>query len=280
MASPTKSTPSGKFGGTLVHFARDAYGSIEVVDAFGVRTLHFDTPARQSSMCLQEPDRVELPYVRAMLSALLFHPEPSDVLLLGLGGGSLAKVLFQHFPACRIDVVEQRGVVVEAAHRFFGLPVHPRLSVTVGDAGEFVKEAGAAERLPSYDLILADLFDGEGMAPPVGEESFYLDCAGALRKDGVFGINLWGSQTAVCSRVLEMMRKSFAGPLFRLAVPGRGNLIGFSLVSEPKRAATGAMEQRARRLEAGLGIEFGRFLRALKQSNRALPGSGSGTGFG
>lgn len=278
MASPTKCTPSGKFGGTLVHFARDDYGSIEVVDAFGVRTLHFGTPARQSSMCLQEPDRVELPYVRAMLSALLFHPEPSDVLLLGLGGGSLAKVLFQHVPACRIDVVEQRGVVVEAAHRFFGLPAHPRLSVTVGDAGEFVKEA--AGRLPSYDLILADLFDGDGMAPPVAEEPFYLDCAGALRKDGVFGINLWGSQTAACSRILEMMRKSFAGPAFRLAVPGRGNLIGFSLASEPKRAATGAMEQRARRLEAKLGIEFSRFLRALKQSNRALPGSESGTGFG
>jgi spermidine synthase len=272
MASPTHCAPSGKFGGTLVHFARDDYGSIEVVDAFGVRTLHFGTPARQSSMCLQEPDRVELPYVRAMLSALLFHPEPSDVLLLGLGGGSLAKALFQHLPACRIDVVEQRGVVVEAAYRFFGLPEHPRLSVAVGDAGEFVKEARAAGRFASYDIILSDLFDGEGMAPPVGEELFYLDCAGALRKDGVFGINLWGTQTAACSRVLEMMRSAFYGPSFRLAVPGRGNLIGFSLASEPERPTAKAMEQRARRLEAGLGIEFSRFLRALRQSNRALFG--------
>lgn len=274
MVVSTTCMPSRKFGGALVHFARDAYGSIEVVDTFGVRTLHFGTPARQSAMCLQEPDRVELPYVRAMLSALLFHPEPSDVLLLGLGGGSLAKALFQHFPACQIDVVERRGVVVEIAHRFFGLPLHPRLSVTVGDAGEVVKQAG---RLAAYDLILADLFDGEGMASPVAEESFYFGCAGVLRSAGVFGINLWGSQTAACNRALDMMRKAFDGPAFRLAVPGRGNLIGFSLASEPKRAAMDAIEQRARRLEARLGIEFSRFLWALKAAGRAFPKSESRT---
>jgi spermidine synthase len=268
MAASTTPAPVRKFGGTLVHFVRDAYGSIEVVDAFGVRTLHFGTPARQSAMCLQEPDRVELPYVRAMLSALLFQPEPSGVLLLGLGGGSLAKALFQHVPACRIDVVERRGEVVEVAHRFFGLPVHPRLSITVGDAGTFVKEAG---RLAAYDLILADLFDGEGMASPVAEESFYFGCASALRPAGVFGINLWGSQTAPSNRALEMMRRAFGGPTFRLAVPARGNLIGFSLASEPKRAVLEAMEGRARRLEARLGIEFGRFLRVLKASGRAFP---------
>ncbi|QJD30763.1 spermine/spermidine synthase domain-containing protein [Methylococcus geothermalis] len=271
MPLPKNDPTPQKFGGSLVHFARDGYGSIEVVDAFGVRTLHFGTPARQSAMCLQEPDRVELPYVRALLSALLFQPEPAAILLLGLGGGSLAKALFQHLPASRIDVVEQREMVVQAAHRFFGLPEDPRLSVTVGDAAEFVKEA-RTERPCSYDLILVDLFDAQGMAPLVGDEPLYLDCAGALRREGVFGINLWGTQAMACKRVLGMMATAFDGPSFRLAVPGRGNLIGFALGSEPEPATARAMAQRARRLEAGLGIEFSRFLRALQQSNRALFG--------
>lgn len=268
---PKQKPAPTKFGGTLVHFARDRFGSIEIVEDFGVRTLHFGTPARQSSMCLREPDNVELPYVRAMLSALLFCPEPGAVLLLGLGGGSLAKALLRHLPGSRIDVVEQREIVVEAAHRFFGLPEDPRLSITVGDAAEFVGRARTETDL-TYDLILADIFDGQGMAPLVTEDSFYRGCAGLLGAGGMFCTNLWGSQTAVCREVFDLLKMAFEGPALRLSVPGRGNLIAFASASEPDGADLREMERRARRLHAEFGIEFPQFLRALRQSNRALFG--------
>ena len=59
-----------KYGGTLVHCQRDEQGLLEVVEAYGVRSLHFGSAARQSTMSLAEPERLEMPYLRAMLIPL------------------------------------------------------------------------------------------------------------------------------------------------------------------------------------------------------------------
>ena len=75
---------------------RDAGQLIEVFDDGKSRSLHFGTPARQSSMALDAPDRLQLPYTQAMMAFLLFQPQPEAVLMVGLGGGSMAKFLLRH----------------------------------------------------------------------------------------------------------------------------------------------------------------------------------------
>ena len=65
-----------RHGGVLVHCQRDAEGLVEVVETHGVRSLHFGSSPRQSAMALDEPDRLELSYVRAMLAGLVYAPEP------------------------------------------------------------------------------------------------------------------------------------------------------------------------------------------------------------
>src|SRR3569623_1391487 len=128
-----------KYHGTLIHRSRDADGPIEVVDDGVIRTLHFGNDVRQSSMALHDPVHLMLLYTQAMMSCLLFQPDPKRVLLIGLGGGSLAKFLLHHFPRCKIDAVERRAAVVKLAHGYFQLPETPRLRVTVDDACEHLK---------------------------------------------------------------------------------------------------------------------------------------------
>ena len=41
-----------------------------------------------------------------MMGFLLFIPSPARILMVGLGGGSLAKFCFRHLPDAAIDVVE------------------------------------------------------------------------------------------------------------------------------------------------------------------------------
>ncbi|MDQ2695423.1 MAG: hypothetical protein M3Z21_08605, partial [Pseudomonadota bacterium] len=102
-----------RYGGTLVHCSRDAEGFIEVVDQFGLRSLHFGNPTLQSRMRLADPAALMVDYTRAMLAPLLFIDPPATVLILGLGGGSLARFMLYHFPRCRVQVVERRAAVVE-----------------------------------------------------------------------------------------------------------------------------------------------------------------------
>ncbi|HYS75836.1 MAG TPA: hypothetical protein VEM38_07085, partial [Burkholderiales bacterium] len=72
--------------------------AIEIVEEGGVRILQIGGNAIQSAMRLAAPDRIELDYVRAMMAFLLFHPDPRDVLLVGLGGGSMARFIHQRMP--------------------------------------------------------------------------------------------------------------------------------------------------------------------------------------
>ncbi|HLF96698.1 MAG TPA: hypothetical protein VI457_06105 [Methylococcaceae bacterium] len=258
-------TRSRLHGGVPVHVSHDEQGSIEVVDSAGVRALHFGTPHRQSAMALADPHRLELAYTRSMLAALLFCGQPRRVLLVGLGGGSLAKFLWRNFPQCRIDAVEQRAAVMRVAHGWFDLPEDDRLQIWVADGADYVAEA--PQRGDSYDLILLDAYDGLGMASAMLNQAFLDRCAALLAPDGACAANLWGSNRPLLDYALDRFGQSFAGPVLRLPVPGRGNVIGLAFPGPMPRPDWRKLKSRAEGLEAQLGVEFPALVRQLRRMN-------------
>src|SRR5581483_253689 len=69
-----------------------------ILDSGLRRFLHFDLDAVQSAMDMHDPVRLTLAYTRRMMAFLLFNRAPARVLLLGLGGGSLAKFCYHRLP--------------------------------------------------------------------------------------------------------------------------------------------------------------------------------------
>src|SRR3569623_2268604 len=98
-----------KYHVKLVHRSRDADGPLEVVDDGLTRTLHYGNDTRQSTMALADQVNLMLVYTRAMMSCLLFQPAPRRELMIGLGGGSLAKILLHYFPRSDVEAVERRA---------------------------------------------------------------------------------------------------------------------------------------------------------------------------
>src|SRR6266568_8525754 len=96
--------------------------AVEIVEEGGVRLLQIGGNAIQSAMRLDAPDRIELDYVRAMMAFLLFRPDPRDVLMVGLGGGSMARFIHQRMRQTRVTVVEINPGVVAMARRYFHFP--------------------------------------------------------------------------------------------------------------------------------------------------------------
>ena len=251
-------------GAAPVHISHDEQGPIEVVEEAGVRALHFGTPHRQSAMALADPHRLELAYTRAMLAALLFCDEPRRVLLIGLGGGSLAKFLWRHFPACRIDAVEHRAAVAQVARGWFGLPEDERLTVWIADGANY---AAASPSDQAYDLILLDAYDGLGMASAMLNPAFLDRCAAMLAPGGACAANLWGSNRTLLEYALDRLGQSFAGPALRLPVPGRGNVIGLGFPEPMPRPDWRKLKSQAESLEARLGVEFPALVRLLRRAN-------------
>jgi spermidine synthase len=223
------------------------------------RALHFCWTYTQSRMRIDEPTRLEMLYTRAMMSFLLFHTHPRALLLLGLGGGSLAKYCHFHLPDARIVVVESNADVLAMRNEFAVPADDDRFRVVEGDAGDFV--FACRDR---YDVVLLDAFDRGGLAPGVGTREFNEQLRSLLRPDGIVVANVAGMDTERRNQV-EIMRPVWGDSMLVLPVEDDGNDVVFAFrdpAFEPRWRWIG---NQAEALERRYGIELATFARRLKQ---------------
>ncbi|MHB1332982.1 MAG: polyamine aminopropyltransferase [Sulfuriferula sp.] len=244
-----------------IHKAVSDLDTVEISEQDGVRFLHLGNDTVQSAMRLSDPNGLELSYTRAMLGFLLLVTPPENVLLLGLGGGSLAKFLYRRLPETNLVAVEINSQVITAARAFFQLPPDDeRLRVVHGDASSYI-----IEHL-GWDAILLDGFDSGCQVESLATQDFYDHCAMALTQQGVLSVNLWGSDPNF-EAYLKRIETAFDGRILCLPAERRGNVIVFGFASKPRHAEWETLRNRASRLEAQLGLEFTNFVDGLRVMN-------------
>jgi len=258
-----------KYDGKVVHKAVDEVGEIEVVDDAVYRSMHFGTDPKQSSMLLRDPIYLALSYTRAMSSAVLFCDHPKKALLIGLGGGSLAKFLLHYFPDCRIDAVETRESVINVAQSHFQLPQEPRLNFHIDDGGRYVRNH--TDTGEKYDLIFVDAFLGTGIARTVCGISFFDACRALLSDEGIFSMNLWNGDFITAREMFDDIRETFDGNALRLPIDGKDNTVALAANGGAMKKQLKKLRERAERLSALTGIEYTVFLKAMRKHNSWLP---------
>ena len=232
---------------------------IHFSEAAGLRHLHVGGSAIQSAMHLDAPDALALAYTRAMMACLLFNPQPRNVLIIGLGGGSLAKFLYRRLPQTRIVAIEIDVRVVNAAHRLFHMPIGKRrLRVLVGDGAKHVEGNPA-----SADLILLDAFVNHRQAPSIRTESFYRAAAHALRPDGILVINFMSDDHGLHAYV-RRLAVAFAGNVVCMRAIGEDNIIVFAFRDDPSVLTPSSLIGRAITLQRDYGLEFSAFAARLR----------------
>jgi spermidine synthase len=258
------------YGGLVVHQSQSDDGVIEVVDTGDMRSLHFGTHPRQSCMSLQTPHSLELSYTEAMMAALLLNPNPQNILIIGLGGGSLVKYLLYHFPQCQIEVVEYREDVVRIAHGYFKVPENEeRLKIHIGDGYLYLQDRYYHDD-QKYDLVLVDAYDHIGMAASVGVQAFFDACEGILTREGLMSINLWGSNRSAFKQTMSRINQSFAGKSLILPVEDKGNVICFATAQLVTQAQLKKLSSKVDLLEAKFGISLSKALRELTRRNSSF----------
>lgn len=247
--------------GKLIFQDHDDYGRIEVREQGGRRCLHLGSNTVQSAVYLNDPLALALTYTEAMLTFALFQPAPKRVLMLGLGGGSLAKFIHHHFPTTCIDAVELRPAVIAVAKQFFGLCPDQRLCLHTGDAAEFLAQPGANPVY--YDAILVDAFDGEGPSSATCDKGFPELCAQRLAPESVVVLNLWSAQKAKLAAQFRSLDSVFGEQVARLNVPNRGNIIALAGSAMAGLTHRSALIQAANRLKQDWRIDLPGYLQRL-----------------
>ncbi len=237
---------------------------VAVSESRGLRTLHVGGEAVQSAMRLDDPFALALDYTRCMMAFLLFHPEPREALMIGLGGGSLAKFFHRRLPRTRTRVVELDERVVAAARSHFCLPPDDaRLTVEIGD--------GAQALAPECcDVLLADGFEDEAPNPALVSQAFFDAAWAALTEPGVLVLNLMDDDPQLDAR-LARLENAFGGAVACLPAASDPNLIAFALKGMPPRVAWRELRARAGALEARYALPFRRYVQGLRRMNPCTP---------
>lgn len=157
---------------------KSPYQKIEIFDTdFFGRVLFLDG-------LVQTTTRDEFFYHEMLVHpAMLSHPEPEEVLIIGGGdGGALKEVL--RYPVNRAVLVEIDDRVVEACKNFFpwlsSALDDRRVQLEIADGNKYIRESAR-----KFDIIVVDSSDPVGPSAVLHQREFYAGLKECLNPGGI-----------------------------------------------------------------------------------------------
>ncbi|HET6227411.1 MAG TPA: fused MFS/spermidine synthase [Bacteroidia bacterium] len=161
-------------------------------------------------------------YVYRISNYLKTLPKNSRVLLLGLGGGSLVKVLSEQ--GFKVEVCELDKRIAYVARNYFY--VNKDVKVVVDDARHFIKTCHQ-----TYDVIIFDTFKGEDPPNHVFTLESLAETKKLLNPDAVIFVNSMGYIDGKIGKAMRSIYKTFLAAGFKVEVlptesnPDQRNLV-------------------------------------------------------
>jgi spermidine synthase len=190
-----------------VYQADSPYQQVRIRDDQLFRYLVLDRTFH-AVMWKSDPVSLFLPYSQLMVASLAFTPEPKRGLILGHGGGSLAKWLARYWPGLEVDVVEFDPVVVRMAEEYFDYQPPANHHVSVKDGRAFLKNT---DRM--YDVIWIDAFARHMIPFHLTTVEFFDTVRAHLSPEGVVAVNLAssgeGGDLSRVQAVVQTMKHTF-----------------------------------------------------------------------
>tara|TARA_B100000131_G_C18103285_1_gene606810 strand:- start:713 stop:1468 length:756 start_codon:yes stop_codon:yes gene_type:complete len=174
----------------ILYSATDDYGTLRVVQKEHHTDLLFDEDplAIQSRIDHRTPRVPSLEYIKSMCLCRSLVPRPNKILILGHGGGSLAKFYSEQFPKAHFDVVDVREELWKVSTDYFQYNPVQNTVFYVCDALKFVE--GRAAKGEEYDIVLVDLYI-DGPANVMAKPELWDSVAKITAPLGFAAANVW-----------------------------------------------------------------------------------------
>lgn len=240
----------------VLYNGRTKYQRVEIaeVEQFG-KCLFLDGK-------LQSSIRDEFIYHETLVHpAMLTHPNPKDVLIIGGGEGATLREVLKHKCVKRVVMVDIDEKVVEVVRRYMGELSQgsfedPRAELVIGDGRSYLKEHGG------FDVVIVDVTDPVASGPSylLYTREFYELIKEGLKEDGLM---VTQATTPILSNRCHHSILRTVGEVFSLMMPyysfvwSYGAVWGFALGSK-RHDPTAMSEDKLRRRvrERGLKLRF------------------------
>jgi len=132
----------------------------------------------------------------------------SNVLILGLGGGTVARLVAKQWPQAQIVGVELDPAMITLGKKYFDLDRLSQLKIIQADAFEWVKN-----QKDKFDLILVDMYLGELLPEKSEQEEFLQDLRSLLTKPGkvIFNRLFYDQHQQTAQAFVKRVEKELGG---------------------------------------------------------------------
>ena len=192
-------TQAGLWRGFHLLATRDSiYGSLAVIETGGMRSLY-----ENGLILANAPD--ESASEESVHYALLEHPAPKRILIIGGGANRSAAQALQHPSVETIDLIELDPAIPRMAQDDFdpgSMPLDPRVHWHTADGRAFLNRAKA-----SYDVIIVTLPNPQtAQLNRFYTEEFFRSARAQLAPGGLLSIQLRSSEETVSPDLAEFLR--------------------------------------------------------------------------
>ena len=176
------------------------YGNLAVVDTEGMRTLY-----ENGLVAFNVPDPAAAE--EAVHFALLEHPNPTSLLLIGGGLNGSVTHAFQHPGLIRVDYVELDPAVFDLARRYFPeewtrIQAEQRVRVHHVDGRRFIKSTRE-----KFDVVILNVPDPQtAQLNRFYTVEFLHEVAGKLNSGGVLALQLRAAENYISPELGEFLR--------------------------------------------------------------------------
>ncbi len=182
-----------------------AYHHIQVLDQRGIRTLSFNG-SQETRMSLANPLLGHFEYTEYFHLPWVWNRHLTNVLMLGLGGGSSQRSFQHYYSNVMIATVELDPMVVRVAKEFFQVKETPQHKIHVSDGRVFLQRT-----TNTFDAIIMDAYStsryGSSLPPHLTTKEFFALTSARLITNGVLAYNVIGQ--------LQGWRADTMGALYR-----------------------------------------------------------------
>ncbi len=178
-------------------------GKISVLKSLGLGTYFQVGKLTQSGGVVFDIWKKTLKQVKSYLG------DPGSILILGLGGGSCAKVARKMWPYSQITGIDFDQTIVDLGKKYLGLG-SLNTQIVVSDAFEFLEKCAAENK--QYDLLMVDLYVGQEFPVVFESDAFLENVQKAVSGNGavVFNRLYFGEKRPATMKFGKKLEKYFS----------------------------------------------------------------------
>lgn len=148
----------------------------------------------------------------------LYSEKEASAAIIGNAGGTIPRLLYQYYPALKIDAVELDPSVSAMAQEHFS-PFPPSVNLHHADGRVFLQQVK-----DDYQMIFIDAFKEVAVPAHLSSQEFFQLTKERLAPEGLMALNInsTGSENEIYQRMIVTLQKTYDS-VYDLKIPGAYN---------------------------------------------------------